>query len=281
MKFLRIALLSVASLMAAASVSADRYEVFKLTGSPVKVSASGQQALSKRTPLKPSDKVRIPTGASLSILDTSNGAIYSSDQPTDPISVAAFVVAMKKKAKKHTSALISVLSSKKGNPAQKTLGASFRGNDGNWSPVDVAVAERLLGPATLAEYPDLQLQVVRDPEDASYHFKIVNKSGNLLWANVYDPEARRLMIKDAAYEEIHALMLPPDSELDLAEYVFASDADAPRQFMLVTSTEPFDTGLVQLLLDRDALPTPDPESAAVTAPVITILPSTCATTSTK
>lgn len=175
----KISLILITVLITSLGLQASRYEVFRIKGS-VMIEHNGKwHTLPAHSPLENSSRLKIESGATLSIKDNDTKSIYYRTGPEE-ISVARFIISAKKEMQSKTTSIVKTLGRtvSSDSPQRKSvLGVTNRGGaiaaaeaEGN-EEIKVGTLEhfiRTLAQGEVAEnsgsYPEIKGKILVDSD---------------------------------------------------------------------------------------------------------------------
>lgn len=242
-------------------------KVYKVKGNVTKKSKSGKIVLQRRSDVKSSDVISIPSGASVDILDTDSRRIYSSTKSGET-SVSGLIADAKKNASSLTrntnERLLLTIADNAGTKVSGfgATGLSRHQTDGVLSGLTaLPEGESLL--SYLMKFPEDKeydgkadvILIRRNYEDGddSFNFSVFNTLDTTLYVNVIDQ--KRIDGKMSLYFE-ESPMIAPRKETLIPQYRFFLP-DEETGYIVIASPSPFSLEDVRKLLSPSFSPSQD------------------------
>lgn len=244
----RYTIIGILALLISGSLNAQNFSIYQLNGN---VEVKTQDAVSwvsakKRDNLKGSDRIKIPTGATVSLVNNETNVIIRDIKPgeysiRDISSISSdnsnsLLKSLNKKLYK------DIKKESKRNNHYSTYGATTRGLhdepefcDSLYSSIYAFYFEK-----KSFENPGISLQIVADDEE-SFHFEVVNNTDKVYFVNVIKAENGELTYcLPFRYEWYDVLPLTPGKKVDLSAFRFVK-GESNVEYFLVGTERPYRT----------------------------------------
>lgn len=252
----RLTIVSILSLLISVSLNAQNFSIYQLNGN-VEVKAQGAESwvsAKKRDNLKGNDRIKIPTGATISLVNEETNVIIR-DIKSGEYSVREILAA----SSERSNSLLKSLNKKlykdikkesKRNNHYSTYGATTRGLhdepdfcDSLYSSIFAFYVEK-----KAFINSGLELKIVSDDAE-SFHFEIVNNTDKVYFVNVIKAEGGKLSYCiPFRYDWYDVLPLMPSRKAVLSAFSFMK-GDGNAEYFLVGAERPYRTIEINSLLN--------------------------------
>lgn len=265
-------LLLISLFLCAIVCSADRYEVFRLSGT-VKLLKDGEWVTAKKyEPLQSTTKMMLGTNSFVGIKDNKTKKIYYSSTAGENM-VSAIIIAAKKQSKSTTSLLTGALNDAAGNGHEKAgrgksprisgvinRGGGFSNNGNEIGALPCSgtsfgnTINGLLSGKAECTAPDslgMKLALIVEPEDSvlSYTITALGPAADTVFVNVVriaEGEAPQLLFDGGV--DGGNISITKDSELKVDWYPSVYSPSA--KYLLIVCEKDFSPNITQSMLDR-------------------------------
>ena len=235
--------------------SAQEYSIFKVDGKVLVLShqSSVWKPAQKHDTISRSDKVRLSSGSSLSIVEVATNRIITSSKAGE-----YNVVDFSKKASEKSESIFRSLNKKLVRDIKKeselknhysTYGATTRGIHDNADYADslyVAIYNAINTAQPVISNPVSFRKITTSPE--TFCFGVENHSEETIFINVIKvSEAGATFCFSFPYDDFGVLPIPAHSSADLSGYPFIESSEKCR-YLLVSTNHPYRISSLQYLL---------------------------------
>lgn len=252
-------------LMLTSSMATGRYAVFKISGDVKLKQTEVWTVPVLRMEVTFRDQFLLGEQSRLGIVDKETHRIYYTDKKGKR-NVAQIISEAKKQAEEVTGLVNKqIRSSFKGDSHRmQVAGASYRGmtDDAETQAVYASIRKALTKNASIITNDRLLLEKINSIEESVSFFRITNSMDLPVYVNILDcsKEHPSLCFNLGYTYDEPFLLIAPGKPIDIRQFLFA-DIEDKNDYLLFASEFPFDTQVLQLLLDKNAVPADDSQVA--------------------
>lgn len=216
--------------------------------------------------------IHLSAGSKLSIVDETTNAVYYSPEKSGDITVRRIIREARRKADNTTAAIArKVMEScdRDSHMRNPRKGVSYR-DQTTASETESAIAA-IISKASAPENHFLKCEMIEKGNDSLWYFRIENDKNGPFYINVAklgNEDHPACLMMPVGYDDDMPYILVGPGQTDFVQYLFYGVS--PDNLLLISSSEPFDTNLVNTLLKQNRVTSPLTNSTSITLNKINI-----------